>query len=161
MKRILSFAGIILALAAGLGGARAQDRSPAPVVVALDAADCRRMVAQREAADLAHRARPDAEYRPGRDVDSQGRPIVPADLPSANPLPLTGPLTLPLSIRLEDLLGSRTPARLRRSELGIAQVAIDPMTGKLAFDGQPLEPPAEDAITAACREYLAGPGRPR
>lgn len=125
------------------------------LIVSLDAADCRRLLAEREAADVAHRSDAGVEYRPGRDVDSRGRPIPPADLPGANPLPLTGPLTLPLTMRLQDLLGSRTPANLGESDLGVARVAIDPMTGRLAFNGQPLERPAEDAIAQACRAYLA------
>jgi|GEM_PF-1537426 hypothetical protein len=158
MKRFLGCVGMLAVLAPdGVFAQSAQpDAAQQRVIVALDAADCRRLLAQRDAVDLAHQPRPDVEYRPGRDVDSQGRPVTPADLPGANPLPLTGPLTLPLGIRLEDLLGSRTPPNLRRSELEVARIAIDPMSGRLAFNGQPLERPAEDAVTQACGEYLAG-----
>lgn len=161
MKQNWALVLLVSGLALGAAATRAQDKAQQPLTVTLDAADCRRLVARSDAAGIEHRPRPDVEYRPGRDVDSKGRPIAPADLPSANPLPLTGPLTLPLAMRLEDLLGSRAPADLEKSEIGVAQVTIDAMTGRLSFNGQPLERPAEDAIAKACREYLARQGKTR
>lgn len=131
-----------------------------PLVISLDAADCRRLVARSDAR-VAHQPNAGVAYRPGRDVDSSGRPIAPADLPGGGAMPMTGPLELPINLRLSDLLGSRTPARLGYSELSVAKLGIDPMSGKVTVNGEPLEPRGEDAVATACREYLAGRTKPR
>ena len=161
---------LVMAMAlsgAGFAMAQAQAQTPAkkpgdlPLVISLDAADCRRLVAQHDAARIAHQPNADVTYRPGRDVDSRGRPVPPADLPGSNQTLLSGPLELPVSITLSELLGSRTPARIGVSELSVVKVGIDPMSGKVAFNGQPLEARGEDAVVTACREYLASQPKPR
>lgn len=133
---------------------------PLQTVIVLDAADCRRLLARQGSVTM-HQPAPDVTYQPGRDVDSQGRPIAPADLPGSNPFPMDGPITLDLLIPLETLLGSRTPPRMGKAETSVGKVAIDPKTGRLAFNGQPLEPKGEDALAAACRDYLAKHPAPR
>lgn len=168
MQQIRLCLAIAFALS-GAGVAVAQTQPPTPgakpgnlpLVISLDAADCRRLVAQADAAQIAHRPDAGVAYRPGRDVDSSGRPIAPADLPGSNQALLTGPLELPINIPLSDLLGSRTPPRVGVSELNVVKVGIDPLSGKIAFNGQPLERRGEDAVITACREYLAGPGKLR
>ncbi|WP_300299009.1 hypothetical protein [Ferrovibrio sp.] len=133
---------------------------PLPVVVTLDAAECRRLLARQGSVTM-HQPAPDVTYQPGRDVDSQGRPIAPADLPGSNPYPMDGPITLDLKIPLSTLLGDRTPPRVGSSETNVGKVTIDPKTGRLAFNGQSLEPKGEDALAAACRDYLARQKPPR
>lgn len=136
--------------------------SALPVVVALDAQECRRLLARQNIL-VPHQPAPDVNYQPGRDVDSQGRPIAPADLPGSNPLPLDGMIQLPLTMPLSGLPGlSQVPTDMKReSGLAIATLAIDPMSGKLAFNGQPLQPQTEDAVAVACRDYLARAGQPK
>lgn len=136
--------------------------SALPVVVALDAQDCRRLLARQNIL-VPHQPAPGVNYQPGRDVDSQGRPIAPADLPGSNPLPLDGMIELPLRMPLSGLPGlSQLPTDLKReSGLAIATLAIDPMTGRIAFNGQPLQPQTEDAVAAACRDYLARATQPK
>jgi hypothetical protein len=133
--------------------------SALPVVVALDAQECRRLLGRQNIL-MPHQPAPDVNYQPGRDVDSQGRPITPADLPGSNPLPLDGMIQLPLVMPLSSLPGmsglSQIPPEMKRdSGLAIAMLAIDPMSGKLAFNGRPLEAQTEDTVAVACRDYLA------
>ncbi len=157
---------VIAALLTGAGFAAAA-QAPAnkpgalPLVISLDAADCRRLVAQHESARIAHQPDADVTYRPGRDVDSRGRPVAPADLPGSTQTLLSGPLELPISITLSDLLGSSVPERLGVSELSVVKVGIDPLNGRVTFNGRPLQDRGEDAVVTACREYLARPPKPR
>jgi hypothetical protein len=136
--------------------------SALPMVVAMDAQDCRRLMAQQNIL-VPHRPAPDVTYQPGRDVDSQGRPIAPADLPGSNPLPLDGMIELPLKLPLSGLPGlSQLSSDMKReSGLAIATLAIDPMSGRLSFNGQPLQPQSEDAVAAACRDYMARAAQPK
>lgn len=136
--------------------AKSTDPKDLPLVVALDAKECRRLLAQRNMV-TAHQPAPDVTYQPGRDVDSRGRPIAPADLPGSNPLPLDSMIELPIRMPLSGLPGlSQVPQSVREeSKLRIATLAVDPLTGKLAFNGKPLEPATEDAVAVACRDYLA------
>lgn len=135
--------------------AKVADSKDLPVTVALDAKECRRLMARRNM--TLHQPAPDVNYQPGRDVDSKGRPIVPADLPGSNPLPLEGMIELPIRMPLSGLPGlPQVPTAVKEeSKLQIASLQIDPMTGKLAFNGKPLEPQTEDAVAVACRDYLA------
>lgn len=137
--------------------AKAANSETLPVTVALDARECRRLLAQRGTV-VAHQPAPDVNYQPGRDVDSRGRPVAPADLPgSANPLPLDGMIDLPIRMPLSGLPGlPQVPSTVKEeSRLRIASLQVDPMTGKLVFNGKPLEPQTEDAVAVACRDYLA------
>lgn len=150
---------LVIAIAVFLAEAAvAQQVKPgdSPLVVSLDAADCRRLVAASDAAKTSHQPNADVTYRPGRDVDAGGRPIAPADLPGSNAANVLGPITLPLNLTLSDLLGSARVPRVGVSEVNVARVSIDPLSGKVAFNGQPLEQRGEDAVTTACRDYLAG-----
>ena len=112
---------------------------------------------------MPHQPAPDVNYQPGRDVDSQGRPIAPADLPGSNPLPLDGMIELPIRMPLSGLPGlPQVPASVKEeSKLRIATLSIDPMSGRLAFNGQPLQAQSEDAVAVACRDYLAKAAQPK
>jgi hypothetical protein len=129
----------------------------------MTAEDCLRLLRRlgNGSGDILHRPDPGVAYQPGRDVDSQGRPIAPADLPGSNPLPLDRLLTLDVKIPLSTLMGSgHTPPKVGDSELHVTQVTIDPMSGQLLFDGRPLDGAPEDAVAAACRQELHRPAKP-
>lgn len=129
-----------------------------PGALQMSAEDCQRLLARRGGA-VAHRPDAGVSYQPGQDV--HGRPVAPAELPGSNPLPLDGLLTLDVTIPLSTLMGSRAPARVGDSELSVSRVTIDPATGRLAFDGRPVDGSAETAIAAACVEQLKQPAKPR
>jgi len=171
--------GLLLAVCLGLpAGAGAADRAspaasktdsaPAPLppiesapVVVMSAADCRRLLARYGTGDIAHQPDAGVNYQPGRDVDSQGRPIAPADLAGGNPLPLDKMLTLDVKIPLSTLLGSsRTPPKVGDSELHVTTVTVDPMTGRLSFDGRPLDEVPDDVVVNACRQHLSKTPKP-
>src|SRR3546814_6653283 len=73
--------------AAGIGAESTGAGEPAPVI-AMPVADCRRLLARIGSGDVLYQPDPGVNYQPGRDVDSQGRPIAPAPLPGSTPLPL-------------------------------------------------------------------------
>ena len=122
----------------------------------MSAADCQRLLARLGSGDILHTPDPGVNYQPGHDVDSQGRPIAPADLPGSNTLPLDRLLTLDVKIPLSSLM-SNTPDRLKESELHVTTVTIDPASGQVMFNGQPLQGGEADAVAAACRRQLKLP----
>jgi len=152
----------VVAQSPASGPQKGNDSRDLPTVVALDARECRKLLAERGSVTV-HQPAPDVNYQPGRDVDSQGRPIAPADMPGtgASSALLDTPVVLNLQIPLRRLLGDRTPENLGRSETNVGTIAVDPRTGKLTFNGQPLEPQGEDALAQACREQLAKQPQPR
>ena len=134
--------------------AKTSPDSALPVVVAVDGRDCRRLMAQRNIL-VPHQPAPDVHYQPGRDVDSQGRPIAPADLPGGMPPLFEGMIELPVVIPLSELPGPTRSPSIGVSELPVAKLQIDPMTGRFALNGKPVQTSTEDALAVACRDYLA------
>ncbi len=120
-----------------------------PTVVALDTESCRKLLAKQP------RQVPSADYVPG--VDTQGRAVAPADLPnSGSGSALLDPrFGIQLKFTLEQLLGSRAPTQAKNAELTVGKLELDPVSGRLSFQQQPVEKPAEDTVAAACREHLA------
>ncbi len=112
-----------------VGQAVAQERPPVavtPLSPSQAAETCLRLVQERQAARV--------EYRPG--VDVNGRPVVPADLPSAGtglPPNIVIGLTRPLVA-----LAPGAPAAFANSDVSVGQVAIDPLTGRAALNGRAL-----------------------
>ncbi len=130
----------------------ATDSGELPTVVALDSASCRRLVARHPAPAAG------AAYVPG--VDVRGQPVAPADLPPQGTGDLLDPrFGIQLKFTLGQLLGSRVPPHAAQAELSVGRLELDPASGKLSFQRQALEPQAEDAVLAACREHLAKPKR--
>ena len=134
----------------------ATDSGELPTVVALDSASCRRLVARHPAPAAG------AAYVPG--VDVRGQPVAPADLPPQPNLQQQGAdagdlldprFGIQLKFTLGQLLGSRVPPHAAQAELSVGRLELDPASGKLSFQRQMLEPRAEDAVLAACREHLA------
>ena len=95
---------------------------------------CRRLAAEQRAA-------PPAGYRPG--VDVYGRPVAPADLPSAGaPTP---PITTEIQLGRVGSGGAATGGRIR----GYVTVAPD---GNVLLNGQPLPREQEYGLFDLCRQ---------
>lgn len=126
--------------------AMAQDRAVTALppgageALSIGAADCAR---------LATTSVPGAEYRPG--VDVNGRPVVPADLPASN-------AGLPETFLIDIKRAGSLPATLGGSDLYVGRVSIDPLSGKVEFNGRPLPSSVETVIAAECARLLGTGG---
>ncbi len=89
----------------------------------------------------AHHPAPGVAYTPG--VDVHGRPVAPADLPSA--AAGTGEVKVALKRGLP--IGS---GALGASEIVVGEVKIDLLTGRATLDGKPLEAGLQSDVLAAC-----------
>lgn len=131
-----TFIATLIAAAAAGATARAQV-SDAPVEVAITERDCRALVAHRPAADAA--------YQPGRDV--RGRAVAPADL-SGNPAtPGLESISIPLQIRLSDVVA--VPAGID-ADIPLWTLTVD-ADGRAYLDDQPLHDEAAVRVAEACR----------
>lgn len=92
---------------------------------------------------------PDLAYQEG--VDAYGRPVAPADLNSATKARAL-PDRVETQIILEDSVGPRGlgPLTGRRGETYPAIVAVDPRSGEVTLNGQPLEDQRVAALQRAC-----------
>jgi hypothetical protein len=120
-----------------------------PTRVRMSAADCRRAVAYQPA--------PDVEYRPG--VDVRGRKVAPADLSGQDQT--TARIRLPdiiafdVKIDFAKYMGAVvTPGYDLEGSAGL--VEFDLRTGKMTFNGQPLDNDTSLEVQAQCRRVLSG-----
>ena len=114
-------------------------------------------VTKQDCAVLAkHQPRPDVAFQPGMDV--HGKPVAPADLQDGPPA-----LMLPDKIQFDitvnpltygnNIAGQGTATnRFTQTQLPVAHVAIDPLTGTTSLNGQRLEPQAQRMVGEACRK---------
>jgi hypothetical protein len=148
MKRTAYFVLGVLAtgVPAGLpsGAASATDTAE-PYKITMSAKDCRRLVK--------YRGQQDAAYKPG--VDVRGNKVAGADVEGSPKIELPEEITFVLSASLAKYFakpGIENP--IRTSEGVIGKIRYNTLTGKLAFNGQPLSDPAADEIVVMCREIL-------
>jgi len=101
-------------------------------------ADCERL--------QVHVPDPDVTYRPGADVDPDGVPVVPPDLPGSG---IAVPDTIVVDIT--ELLGPRRGRRGgEQREAWIGRVEVGP-DGRATFNGQPLPDPEQEILATYCR----------
>lgn len=100
-----------------------------------------------------HQPADDVTYQPG--VDVEGRPVVEADL---NPSPIQLPETVSFDITFDVMkyAGIAPPKGVEgQAVIGRVDVARD---GKMYFNGQPMEDPAEASLRALCAEKADNTG---
>ncbi len=107
--------------------------------ITIDRQDCARLVTSNV---------PSADYKPG--VDVNGRPVVPADLPSNG-------ASLPESFLIDIKRAGALPAGLGGSDLYVGRVSVDPLSGKVELNGRPLPNSVETVLAAECAR-LTRPG---
>ncbi|MDA8231235.1 MAG: hypothetical protein M0006_07845 [Magnetospirillum sp.] len=137
----------LLALACLATPALAQDAGTSRQVT-ISTSDCQALVR--------HVPAPGVAYQPG--VDVHGNPVAPADLDSGQDgqgwqLPRT--IQFPLVINPFNPQGTSNSAAARQfalTEMPIGTVTVDTVTGDVRLDGQPVTPPAAQAIADACRK---------
>jgi len=166
MRKVLGVLILLAAVPSNQAGAQApalpppnralgKDPEPLPAVVAMSVADCQRLLSQPRGDRQRVEHRPDADvaFQPG--VGARGQPVTPADLPAGGAGILAPNFLLELKFTLTDLLGSRAPARAGAAALTVGRLELDPTTGQLRLDSQPVDPIGEDKVVAACRAELA------
>lgn len=109
----------------------------------VDPSLCRALVQHTPSADVA--------YQPG--VDSHGHYVAPADLPSANSLPLPSKITIPLTVSLVKALNFDT-AQYPYNQLGSgteAQLGTLTVEGNnVTLNGKPLTNAQQDNLAVLC-----------
>ena len=130
----LSLVAACFCLTTGFPGiARAEE----PKGIEVTKKDCARIVA--------YQPGPDVAYKPG--VDAKGRPVVSADLPGSVIIEAPTKITIPLTLDVAELFA--LPEGVA-GESGIGTIEYDIMSGRLEYNGQPLNEPQMAAIVAAC-----------
>ena len=119
--------------------ARERTGDKADNTIVIDTAACR--WAQR------HVAAADVEYRPG--VDVNGRPVAPADLPGSNNVALPKEIQIGITADIAKRF-KLPPNALYAGEAYIGTVAVDTLSGKVTFNGQPIDNDAERELVALC-----------
>ncbi|HYM31101.1 MAG TPA: hypothetical protein VEU47_07380 [Candidatus Cybelea sp.] len=118
--------------------AEAADR-PSAVI---DRADCQRLVRHVPDADV--------NYKPG--VDVQGRAVAPADMSGGGNAGVPDKIRIDLQIYLAQAGGNTGPQKLGQSYVNTGTVTVDPKTGAVALNGQPVSDDAAADIAEACRK---------
>ncbi len=134
----------VLAIASAAGAADGQVSGSTTIYVTK--ADCDLLVQ--------HTPQPGVAYQPG--VDVHGKYVAPADLPSSAPnLALPSKLSFDVRINPLDYGGGATSpqaSKFANTQVPVAHVDVDLMTGKVRLNGQPLDGAENEAILAACRK---------
>jgi len=98
-----------------------------------------------------HRPDADVAYTPG--VDVRGNPVAPADLPGQARITAAKEVTIRVTVDLLQRHGVPADSPIApRGEAAVGTVVFDMMSGRLTYDGQPLNDPEQDALAVACRD---------
>lgn len=126
-------------------GAQAEKKGGDNTIV-IDTAACR--WAQR------HVAAADVEYRPG--VDVNGKPVAPADLPGSNTALV--PREIQIGITADIAKRFKVPdSALYAGEAYVGTVAVDTLSNRVTFNGQPIDNDAERELVALCAKQEKTP----
>ncbi len=131
-----------LVLLAAIGSAGAAEAKPGTAEITVSPKDCRRLVAHVPSADVA--------YKPG--VDAYGRPVKPADLPGTQVIKAPDKITFNITHDALKGLGLSGTSSLLSGEATVGEVSYDISSGRMEFNGQPLNDPEIAALAAACKK---------
>ena len=109
-----------------------------PVTVTISQKDCRRLAL--------HTPAPDVAYKGG--VDARGKKVAPADIGGQKPLRLPDVLQFEVERELVDLPGETT------GDLQAGTVRYNINSGRLTYNGQPLNDPMVETLVGRCRDAL-------
>jgi hypothetical protein len=111
-------------------------------------------VTDRECRQLVdYTASPDVNYKPG--VDSRGRPVAPADLPSSG-----GQIQAPQNFTFDlntSLTGFGIPStsKIFEPQVGIGKITVEDGGKRVLFNGQPIGNAETNAIAELCKRRQA------
>ena len=135
MSRLLTYS-LCLAVAFVLDGGPADaDTSKAQV----SKRDCKRLVRHSPGADV--------EYKPG--VDVRGRKVAAADAGGAPKL------RLPNVFEFDLKFAPISSGLLKDTEMAVGKVRFDVKSGRLTYDGQPLNDAQQADLGRQCRQMLS------
>ena len=147
-RRLVLAAALALVSGALPAAAWAQEKTesvePAPKVT-MTATDCRRLVR--------HHGQQEADYKPG--VDVYGRKVAPADVEGTPRINIPEEITFDLTASLTKYFAK--PGELHpilTSDGVLGKIKYNTLTGKLYFDGQPLNEEATDEVVTLCGKVL-------
>lgn len=108
--------------------------------------DCKRL--------LGHQPAPDVAFQPG--IDVRGRKVAPADLPPASPLALPKEIAIDIGVDLAEKYGTGVKddgtQRYSAATQTLGVVKIDTLSGRVTWNGKPLDGADIEAIRKACRQ---------
>jgi hypothetical protein len=96
---------------------------------------------------VTHTPAADVEYKPG--VDVTGKPVVEADL-NLSPVAVPDTIQFDITVDVARHAGINVPIGFENLAR-IGTVAVD-KSGKMTFNGQPMEGPQEAALKALCHQ---------
>ena len=106
------------------------------------------------AAVLAHTPGDDVAFKPG--VDVRGKAVQPADLPNRSGLKIPQNILVELALPLRQGASTST-TKVGRADAAVplGSLAVDVASGRLIFNGEPLDEPDVAAVAEACRRRKA------
>lgn len=111
--------------------------------------DCLRLVR--------HQPAPDVAFKPG--VDVHGRKVAPADMASSLPIKLPKEIVIDIGVDLNEKYGIGVDDdgnnRYSATTETLGKVRVDSLSGRVTWNGQPLDGTDTEALRAACREKYA------
>jgi hypothetical protein len=110
-------------------------------------------VTDRECRQLVdHVASQDVNYKPG--VDSRGRAVAPADLPSSNQFQAPQNFTFDLNTSLTGF-GIPSTSKIFEPQVGIGKITVEDGGRRVLFNGQPIGNTETSAIAELCKRRQA------
>lgn len=134
--------------------AEAEDaKEDAENVIEVSRQDCQRLIR--------HQPAPDVAFQPG--IDVYGRTVAPADMAASSPIKLPDEIAIDIGVDLNEKYGIGQDDdgnnRYTAATQTLGVVKVNPVSGKVTYDGKALDGHDTDAIRKACQDKYGLYGR--